>query len=243
MNHKDTPVTVTSIPAPIIGSFLQSFLDAHRADPWPYRADRNLPWNVSVRAGLLHETYVTEAQAVGLTQWSGHRRVGDSEEPILSLRDFGLAVASAGFRKDRDEEGNRYWGISEVTRRDLAHETVYSAVLLKLSRPLYTEAEARHRAEFDHGTSRVLLIHGEEPSRDERGNPLPYKEKPNPCMCDISDVTRPAFASYVEEHRAEIEAQVESFVERIYGPFLNWSAGDPNPAQPDEDALSAIDLW
>lgn len=133
------------ITPPPTGPFLAAFVDNHRGDPWhgrgrlwaqhtPPVADDGvgtflggpgwMPPIGEVRAGMLYDRYADEAEAARAAGTLGY-------EPIMSHRDFGLALQALGFESKRDSDGNRYPGLTYETRAERADTEARARVGVK----------------------------------------------------------------------------------------------------------------
>ena len=216
-----------TIAAPVAGPFLTAFLDARRTMPWPMYGEGN------ARAAALYTAYSEAATEAGLTKPSAIARVGDSAEPLLSPRDFGLALKELGFKTDRDTAGNFYPALLPMTRDELARERVREEVSEPVWFDLYDQSEARHMETFDHGT-RTIRTENEFATDDEPK--FTEHEEPKPCECDIQQLVNERSKANLAALDAfmaarEEDGTIDRLVEEEYGPFLRWRPGDEDPTK------------
>lgn len=223
---------MSTVAAPVVGPVLRSFIDSRRVLPWPLEHHGGY---ARVRANSLYEAYREHALSESLTEQGRVRRSGDSDEPLLSSRDFGLALQALGFETDRDEKGRVYPGIFEVQREEVARDVVTKLLTDDDYFRLWDEVSATHEATFYHGTTTVRVRQAV--GQDDDGRDV-YEEveveQPNPCRCDIMDLRSEHEASVMAAYKALVQrliddGSIEREVERRFGTFLRWRVGDEDP--------------
>lgn len=206
-------VTAQSIAVAPPGPALQAFIDARRVEPWPLEYAQE----AGARASALYDAYVEVMKA--------------DDRLVLSSRDFGLTLQSAGFEPSRGDENTRvYRGLFPRTREEVAEAVVAEELAeVEFSR-LFKGAEERHMASYDHGTTAVPVLNPDGTPMLRPDDTLVTDEVANPCACPFGTLVDEVWAdvhAYIDT--CEADGTIARLVEERFGAFLRWREGDPDP--------------
>jgi len=193
---------------------IESFAWSHVTYPWPIPGGED-----GAAAAGLYDAYVATTDA--------------SVYHVPIPAEFGEALTDLGYAKVRVSGGNRYLGLTEESRAARAYEYVthgrFGLYSKEIDR-LYKEAEARHMETFDHGAETVLVPGYQDPDDEPRTYTRALPCSPQ-CNRRLLAKTRPesdekAVAFVLVKER---DGTVATMVEAIFGPYLRWKPGEPNP--------------
>ena len=135
-----------------------------------------------------------------------------SPDPLLRPQEFGESLRRLGYRSQRDEQGISWVSFydGQRTRQERAEAETVSAISTPIFKRMHEEALRDHR-------DRVHPL-DEFGGREECGHRMP-DEAYDPIMvaCDAA----------VEEARED--GTFDATLDRLFGAFLRWLPGDPDP--------------
>jgi hypothetical protein len=186
---------------------LQEFLDARRLWPWP--VDGSAPIVIPAGATALRDAYTALAEA--------------DNRPVLSTRDFGVAVRASGFVADRSPEGNIYQDLMVETRVECARSAVLED-LYQRELGLLLAVERRDHIDRAHGGAEWVWVEAKDRSLGATG------QWERSCRHEAPEVVMAEKGRLAHANVAAIPtSEIEDRIERRFGPYLRWQPGDIHP--------------